>query len=139
MDVSDASRPSINKLQDLAAQYARLNKRTGMTPQERGRLFNGLLAEMFQAWGHKARADLNKNGNIDVAVSIGRQRFVLEAKWEADKTSIGPISKLQKRVRQHLRAGTIGLFVSMSGYTPDALHDIKDGERPGWYCWIEPT
>jgi hypothetical protein len=83
---------------------------------------------MFAAWGHRAHADLNARGNIDVAFAIDRNRFVLEAKWEQDPVGIGPITKLQKRVKQRL-GGTIGVLVSMSGYTQEALRDLKDGER----------
>jgi hypothetical protein len=100
----------------------------GYTAQTRGQRFNGLLADMFRAWGHRARSDLNHRGNIDVAVAIGHQRFVLEAKWEDKPIVTGAISKLQKRVTQRL-GGTIGVFVSMSGYTEDALVDVKDGQR----------
>jgi hypothetical protein len=120
--------PDLQQLQDLVADYGRLCLLEGHTPQSRGRRFNALLAEMFVAWGHRAHADLNTRGNIDVAFAIDRNRFVLEAKWERNPIGIGPIAKLQKRVRQRL-GGTIGVFVSMSGYTQDALNDLKEGER----------
>lgn len=83
---------------------------------------------MLQAWGHRARADENENGNIDVAFAIRDTRFVLEAKWEQGRTPIDPIAKLQKRVTQRL-GGTIGVFVSMAGYTQPAVDDLKDGQR----------
>lgn len=100
----------------------------GFTPTTRGQRFNGLLAEMFEAWGHRSLVDTNEHGNMDVAFAIGETRFVLEAKWEGDKTPIDPITKLQKRVKQRL-GGTIGVFISMAGYTGPALQDLKDGER----------
>jgi hypothetical protein len=85
---------------------------------------------MFEAWGHQARADLNSRGNIDVAFAIDNQRFVLKAKWEQSPIGTGPIAKLQKRVRQRL-GGTIGIFVSMSGYSADAIVDTSKRWSPG--------
>jgi hypothetical protein len=121
-------RLDLRQLQRLCSEYGRLWSLEGHTYQSRGQRLNGLLAEMLGAWGHRARADLNARGNIDVAFAIDDQRFILEAKWERSPTATGSIAKLQKRVKQRL-AGTIGVFVSMSGYTPAALADVKDGER----------
>ena len=114
-------------LRDLVQEYGGLCNGV-LTPQARGQRFNSFLAEMLRCWGHRAKADLNARGNLDVVFAIGAQRFILEAKWEASPLPVDPISKLQKRVRQRL-AGTVGLLVSMSGYTSDALADVKDGER----------
>jgi hypothetical protein len=61
------------------------------------------------------------------------QRFIVEAKWEQKRTDTGQIAKLQKRLRQRLE-GTIGLFISMSGYTQDALNDLKEGEQLAVLC-----
>ena len=114
-------------LRDLVREYGGLCNGV-LTPQARGQRLNSFLAEMLRCWGHRAKADLNARGNLDVVFAIGAQRFILEAKWEASPLPVGPIAKLQKRVRQRL-AGTVGLLVSMSGYTSDALDDVKDGER----------
>ncbi|GAA1716715.1 hypothetical protein GCM10009765_76680 [Fodinicola feengrottensis] len=38
------------------------------------------------------------------------------------------IAKLQKRVRQRL-PGTYGVFLTMSGYSPEALADLAYGDR----------
>lgn len=116
------------RLRQLASEYARLRQLDGYDVASRGRRFNSWLAEMLQAWGHRARADENEHGNIDVAFAVRDTRFVLEAKWERDRTPIDPITKLQKRVAQRL-GGTIGVFVSMAGYTQPALADLKDGQR----------
>ena len=116
-------------LRELIAEYGRLTSlEGGLTPQARGQRFNGLLAEMFNAWGLRAQADLNVAGNIDVAFAVDSTRFVLEAKWEAPPVDTGAIAKLRTRVVQRL-GGTIGVFVSMSGYSPAALADVKDGQR----------
>ena len=117
------------KNEKLLYEYERLAKLdNAMTPQSRGKRFDYFLAELLDAFGIRAQASKRSNGEIDVAFEVNNSRFILEAKWEKKKTDTGRIAKLQKRVRQRL-AGTIGVFLSMSGYTPEALEDIKDGEK----------
>lgn len=121
--------PDLPQLRRLAQEYDRLHQLVGdMTPQGRGQRLNGLVAEVFQSWGHRAQDDLNATGNIDVAFAIGDQRYILEAKWEKSPINIDPIAKLQRRVSQRL-AGTIGVVLSMSGYTADTLDQIHRGQR----------
>ena len=115
-------------LQDLIAEYARLQRLDGFTPQSRGHRLNGFIAEMLGCWGIGARSDTNTLGNIDVVFEAAGFRFILEAKWENHPADTGHVTKLQKRVRQRLQ-GTIGVMLAVSGYSEEALHDVKDGER----------
>lgn len=117
-----------DRLRTLVHEYGKLRRLEGHTPQSRGQRFNGLIAEVFQSWGIDAHADFDARGNIDVAFSLDGTRYILEAKWEAEPADTGTIAKLQKRVRQRL-GGTIGVVLAMSGFSPDAHHDLRDGER----------
>jgi Holliday junction resolvase-like predicted endonuclease len=116
------------RLRDVISEYGRLCRLEGHTPQSRGQRFNGLIAEALVSWGINATANVQSAGEIDVVFSVEGVHYILEAKWEQEKTDTGKIAKLQKRVRQRL-AGTYGVFLSMSGYSPNALTDLKDGER----------
>lgn len=115
-------------LRQLIGEYGVLRRLEGHTPQSRGQRFNGLIAETLRCWGISATANDRSAGEIDVLFAVDGVRYVLEAKWEGGKTDTGKIAKLQKRVRQRL-AGTYGVLLSMSGYSPEALADVKDGER----------
>jgi hypothetical protein len=117
-----------SELRALIAEYGRLARLESGTPQSRGQRFNTFIAEVLRCWAIDASAEINAAGNVDVAFSLGDTRFILEAKWEETRADTGSISKLQKRVRQRL-GGTLGLFLSMSGFTEDALRDVKQGER----------
>ncbi|WP_211216197.1 restriction endonuclease [Longispora albida] len=118
----------VSGLRGLIGEYGRLRRLEGHTPQSRGMRFNDLLAQMLRCYGHPAQSSLRAAGEIDVAFTVGGVRYVLEAKWEQQKADTGHIAKLQKRVRQRL-AGTFGVFVSMSGYSSEALADLAHGER----------
>ncbi|GIG65130.1 restriction endonuclease [Phytomonospora endophytica] len=113
----------------LLEEYGRLERLVGHTTQTRGQRFDHFIAETFKAWGLTARASQRGRGEIDVVFTSGvNQRHLLEAKWLAGKVDTGPLAKLHKRVQQRLN-GVSGVFLSMSGYTPDALADLKDGQR----------
>ncbi len=116
------------ELQALIAEYGRLRRLEGCTPQSRGQRFNEVIAAMLRCWGIDARSSVRAKGEVDVAFAVGGIRYVVEAKWENRPADSGHIAKLQKRVRQRL-AGTYGVFVSMAGYTAEALADIADGDR----------
>ncbi|ADJ47554.1 hypothetical protein AMES_5729 [Amycolatopsis mediterranei S699] len=120
--------PDMDRWRQLISEYGQLQQLTGHTPQTRGQRFNNMIAELLQCWGIQATANVRAAGEIDVAFAIDGVRFVVEAKWEKTKADTGRIAKLQKRVRQRL-SGTYGVFLSMSGYSPEALDDIADGDR----------
>ena len=116
------------RLQQLIAEYGRMRALDGYTPQSRGQRLNGLVADMLMAWGINANADLRSHGEIDVAFELAGRHFVVEAKWGSTRTDTGAVAKLQKRLRQRL-GGTVGLIISIAGFTPKALADLKDGEQ----------
>jgi hypothetical protein len=119
---------NLAKLQILIREYGSLSKLRDLTPQERGRRLNSFLAELLQCWGISAMTNIRENGEIDVAFGMNGRKFILECKWEENHIGTGPIAKLQKRLRQRL-GGTTGLFLSMSGFSQEALNELKDGEQ----------
>jgi hypothetical protein len=70
-------------------------------------------------------------GEIDVSFTLDGRRYILEAKWEQTKTNVDPLAKLSLRLDQRM-AGTIGVFISMAGYTPDAAS--PNHAASGWGC-----
>jgi len=117
------------QLLDLINLYGKMKSLDGYTRQSRGQQFNELIANMLQCWGFDARCNIRSVGEIDVAFSLNSRQVILEAKWETDtKVDIGPIAKLEKRIKQRL-GGTIGIFLSMSGYTEPAIREINIGSQ----------
>lgn len=123
----------ISDLLRTIQKYGRMKNLDGYTPQTRGQSFNNLISELFNYWNIKASPNLNANGEIDVVFTIDGRHFILEAKWEKDKTDTGKIAKLQKRVRQRL-GGTVGIFLSMAGFSDDAIKEINKGEQSQVFC-----
>ena len=118
----------VDRLQGLIAEFGRMRRLEGCTPQSRGQRFNGVVAEMLHCWGIEAQSSVLGAGEIDVVFGFGGNRYIVEAKWTKNPADFGFVAKLQRRVSQRL-GGTLGIFLSMSGYSPDALREVKDGHR----------
>jgi hypothetical protein len=120
------------RLRALISEYDRLRSLDGGTvsPQIRGARFNKFIADLLNLWGIDARASTTTPvGEIDVSFALGGQRYIAEAKWEQSKADAGPLAKLGLRLHQRMR-GTIGVFISMAGYTRQALDALPDaGDR----------
>ncbi|WP_144420400.1 restriction endonuclease [Micromonospora haikouensis] len=113
----------------LVAEYRALDRLDGgLTPQKRGQRFNGLVAELLTVFGIPAKADQRSVGELDVTFRHAGRPFILEAKWERQKTGTGPIAKLQRRVEQRM-VGVAGVFLAMEGYTAEALDEVVRGRR----------
>lgn len=121
-------RVCVAKWRELIREYGELRSLKGHTPQSRGQRFNELIVELLRCWGIEATPNVRTTGEVDVVFANSGVRFVLETKWQKTKAGTGNIAKLQKRVRQRI-AGTCGIFLSMSGYSAEALADVADGER----------
>lgn len=110
-------------------QYNELKELKNVSPQERGRKFNDLITDVLIAHGIPAKANQRSIGEIDVIFRVNNKRYILEAKWEQDPIDFGPISKLGNRVRQRIQSN-FGIFISMSGYTQDAIDQIAGRGAP---------
>lgn len=117
-------------LPDVIDEYGRMRRLEGFTPQSRGQEFNGLIADMLRCWGVERVDDSVRSvGEIDVTFVVDGMRFILEAKWEKTPADFGALIKHRGRVEQRF-TGTRGVFVSMAGYTPEAVEGLLKGHRP---------
>lgn len=118
------------ELKKLSERYRSIRDlEDGMTAQRRGQEFNNLIADIFQSYGIPARAGVRRSiGEIDVHFAIGGNRYILEAKWESRPVDQGAIAKLRDRLAESL-AGTRGVLLSMSGFTPEAIMSTRFGKQ----------
>ena len=117
---------ALDRLRGLATCFRDLDAMND-EPVRRGKDFNGFLASLLRADGIEAYEDqrgLDGRDEIDVAFSCDGRHFVLKAKWLAEKVSDDAVHKLRGRLEVR-PPGTIGVFVSMNGYTEPALNKAK--------------
>ncbi|MEU2688540.1 restriction endonuclease [Streptomyces hygroscopicus] len=99
-----------------------------MTTQQRGRFFERLLHELLDISGLKPRRNQRPTGEeIDSSFIHDGSAFLLEAKWLADPVPESQILAFRGKVEGKLQ-GTLGVFVSASGYSPDAAAALQKGK-----------
>jgi len=90
-------------------------------PHARGRHFETLLTDLFNAWGMDARGGFHVVGEqIDGSFQHGNDTYLLEAKWHRPKTDATTLHGFQGKVNERPE-WTRGLFVSFSGFTEVGL------------------
>jgi len=90
-------------------------------PQARGRHFETLLTDLFNAWGMDARGGFRVVGEqIDGSFQHGNATYLLEAKWHRARTDADTLHGFQGKVNERPE-WTRGLFVSFSGFTEVGL------------------
>jgi hypothetical protein len=116
-------------MDECIKEYYVLKSLEGLTEQQRGQKFNSLIAKILNAHQISAISDQRNKGEIDVCFRISDKRFILEAKWEKSRISMDPIAKLGLRINQRI-PNNLGVILSMSGYTIDALKQMDQVGRP---------
>lgn len=113
-------RPDDTTLRRLEECFLALHEMSD-EPQARGRHFETLLAELFNAWGMDARGGFHVVGEqIDGSFQHGNDTYLVEAKWHRAKTDATTLHAFQGKVSERPE-WTRGLFVSYSGFTEVGL------------------
>ena len=96
--------------------------------RQRGRDFEKFLQALFETEGLKPRLRLRRRGEeIDGSFLLDGRVFLIEAKWHADPLPASVLYEFKGKVDGKL-VGTIGIFVSMSGYSKDAVDALTAGK-----------
>ena len=105
---------------------------TGTAPQERGKLLEAALNNIFQAYGVLVRKAFHLVGEagegiveqIDGVIELGGVLYFVEMKWYRDPVGKPEIS--EHLVRLMSRAEVRGIFISASDYTAPAVHTVRE-------------
>lgn len=108
-------RPKLLSLRNDLIGFAQL------APQARGYAFENLLRDLFNVYGLEAREPFRLKGEqIDGSFLLQGETYLIEAKWQAEKTGVAELHTFHGKLEQKA-AWTRGLFVSNSGFTEDGL------------------
>ncbi len=115
-----------DKIRQLGADLICLSK---LDPQPRGFTFEKFLKELFDAFGLEAREPFRLTGEqIDGSFILSGETYLLEAKWQNAPSSISDLHTFHGKIEQKA-AWSRGLFVSYSGFSPEALVAFGRGKR----------
>lgn len=95
--------------------------------RRRGRQFERALYHLLKGEGLRPRTNFRpKAEEIDGSFEYRHKYFLLEAKWRKGAVGLAPLDSFDSKVGRKL-SGTLGVFISMSGYTPDAADALVKG------------
>ena len=96
--------------------------------RRRGSAFEKFLEALLASENLDPRIRLRPTGEeIDGSFVVGQRIFLLEAKWHAKPLPASAIYAFKGKVDGKL-LGTIGIFISMSGYSVDAINALTTGK-----------
>jgi hypothetical protein len=117
------TRALADQLQDRLIEVSKL------APHPRGIAFEKFLKDLFDAYGMSAQASFKLKGEqIDGSFRLDGQIYLLEAKWQNDKTGAADLHILEGKLGEKA-AWSRGLFISQNGFTEEGLHAFGRGKR----------
>lgn len=100
----------------------------GNAKRARGFAFERLLNKLFTHDKLEPRAGYRPSGEqVDGSIYLDGRVYLLEAKWHADPMPASTLYQFKGKVDGKL-LGTIGFFISMSGYGDDAVDALALGK-----------
>jgi len=95
--------------------------------QERGYQFEKYLSKLFETFNLEPRGSFKIKGEqIDGSFILHNEVYLLEAKWTKDPIAKDDLVVFNEKVSS--KSGfTRGLFISLSGYTNDAVNTFSNG------------
>jgi restriction endonuclease len=97
--------------------------------QRRGLDFQTLLRDLFALHDLEPRGSFARAGDqVDGSISLDGKFILIETKWETTPVEPSAIRDFQGKVKTNRLAATLGMFISMSGYTENAIQVAGSGE-----------
>lgn len=96
--------------------------------QKRGRKLERLINKLLHEEGLEPRTNYRPQGEeVDGSFLMNGRVFLLEAKWHKDKLPASSIYQFKGKIDGKL-SGTLGVFISISGYSEDAVTALRFGK-----------
>lgn len=122
---------ALEKRAKIEAVTARLSALFGMNdkPQERGKLLEGVLNDLFRAYGIHVMEDFRRRDldtsvvleQLDGVIELDSVIYIVEMKWL--NAPVGTNEFFPHLSRLFLRAGARGIFISSSGFTAPVVKE----------------
>lgn len=104
------------------------------TAQARGYSLEQILCDLFLLFELDPRGPFRRTGEqIDGAFTHDNDPFLLEAKWQRNPVVLADLRDLDGAVGSSLD-NTLGLFLSLNGFSQQALDGYIQGNRPKIIC-----
>lgn len=113
------------KLEDIKSRYMKLVTSTDV--KKRGFDLEKLMYDLFELFDLDPKASFRNTGEqIDGAFALEGTDYLFEAKWEKDPIGVAKLDGFSAKVQRKLD-NTLGAFLSINGYSPDAISQHSSG------------
>ncbi len=103
-------------------------------PIKRGFAFEKILSGLFDLNDLAPAGSFRRLGEqIDGAFKLDSENYLLEAKWQQNPVNLADLRDLDGAVSSTLET-TLGLFVSVHGFSPNGISGYLQGNRPRIFC-----
>ena len=126
---ASARRLHNSRLNQLHGQFLEMH-RSSDEPQKRGIAFERFLNALFELWDLNPRAAYSiEHEQVDGAFTFRTDDYILEARWWAEQLQPKDLNDFRVKVDGKAR-NTLGLYVSISGFTEGAIAKHSHGQTP---------
>ncbi len=120
------------KLSYLKARFIEFHSNSDHN--QRGYDLEKLLNELFTLFDLAPRSPFKRTGEqIDGAFVLDGDHYLAEAKWQKNPVNLNDLRDLDGAVGSSLD-NTLGLFISINGFSAEALEGYLQGSRPRVIC-----
>lgn len=117
-----------DRLKEIEKDYLGLVSSTN--PQQRGFDLERVLRELFTLFDLDPKASFRTTGEqIDGAFTFDNTDYILEAKWQQEPVGTQKLDTLHSKLSRTTLENTLGLFLSINGYSNDAVKAHSSGRR----------
>lgn len=125
---TEDARKRAELVRDLGQRFTLLASKDD-APQDRGREFERLLRDLFVTHDLDPRGGFVASGEqTDGSIHIDGTTILVEARWESKPSSPRQIREFRGKVQDKLET-TLGLYISMQGFTDEAIGKAAEGRR----------
>lgn len=101
---------------------------------QRGYALERFLTELFGLFDLQPRTPFRRRGEqIDGAIALGQDHYLIEARWRKQTADLSDLRDLDGAVSSSLD-NTLGLFISIEGFSAEAVQGYIAGNRPKLIC-----
>jgi len=117
-----------DRLKEIEKDYLELISSTNS--QQRGFTLERILRELFTLFDLDPKASFRITGEqIDGAFTFDNTDYILEAKWQQEPVGTRELDSLYSKLARMTLENTLGLFLSINGYSDDAVKAHSSGRR----------
>lgn len=123
-------------IESFVKRYIELVEPVVIDKGVRGRLFQQLITDKFEREGAKPKNVRSISDEVDQIIVIAGQYYIAENRFTDDKVGAPDVRDFLHKLSSRPPI-VIGVFISMAGFTSDAIHEINTSQNQRAIVFLE--